>query len=190
MILNNENKFENNISKGRSKRVSILDTTLRDGSYVINFQFSLEDTSNILNGLLNSGIDWIEVGHGSGLASSRKGYGKSLETDEAYLEVCSGYKDANWGMFCIPGIADLEDIILASKYNMKFIRIGVNPNDVEASFPFIEISKSLGMTVFVNFMKSYNLRPDRFAKHVLSTQKKGADIAYIVDSSEVCYLMK
>ena len=56
------------------------------------------------------------------------------------------------GMFCIPGIADLEDIILASKYNMKFIRIGVNPNDVEASFPFIEISKSLGMTVFVNFI--------------------------------------
>lgn len=167
----------------KKRRVSILDTTLRDGSYVINFKFSSSDTENILSGLFESGLDWIEVGHGSGLAASVKGYGKAIESDEVYLETCSQHKEARWGMFCIPGIGELKDLKLAAKYKMKFIRIGVNPNDIELSFPFIELAKNKGMTVFVNFMKSYTSSPKEFAEYVSIAKNKGADFAYIVDSA-------
>ena len=176
-------RFKKEISLSPEKEIFLLDTTLRDGSYAIDFQFTANDTALILEDLHNSGLKYIEVGHGCGLSAYKKGYGKSYETDEGYLEACFSQSEANWGMFCIPGIGELNDIKLASKYNMKFIRIGINPNDIEKSYRFIELSKELGMTVCVNFMKSYTLDPNLFANNVRRVYKAGADIAYIVDSS-------
>jgi len=51
--------------------VKILDTTLRDGSYVVDFQFSQQDTYNISEALESVGIDYIEIGHGLGLGAYR-----------------------------------------------------------------------------------------------------------------------
>ena len=39
----------------------ILDCTLRDGSYVNNFQFTKYDTKKIINVLESSGIKFIEI---------------------------------------------------------------------------------------------------------------------------------
>ena len=51
----------------------ILECTLRDGSYVINFQFSAADTAVIAGALEES--DLIEVAHGIGLGALEKGMG-------------------------------------------------------------------------------------------------------------------
>jgi len=42
----------------------ILEVTLRDGSYLIDFQFTAEDTATIAAALEGIGFRWIEVGHG------------------------------------------------------------------------------------------------------------------------------
>jgi isopropylmalate/homocitrate/citramalate synthase len=42
----------------------ILEVTLRDGSYLIDFQFTAEDTTTIAAALESIGFRWIEVGHG------------------------------------------------------------------------------------------------------------------------------
>ncbi len=47
----------------------ILDTTLRDGSYSIDFQFTVEDTALIASALDSAGIELIEVAHGLGLGA-------------------------------------------------------------------------------------------------------------------------
>ena len=66
----------------------------------------------------------IEIGHGVGLGASEKGKGEAIATDEEYLKAASEtFKSAKYGMFCIPGIAELEHIDLAAQYGMKFIRI-------------------------------------------------------------------
>ena len=41
------------------KRVEILDTTLRDGSYTIGYQFSLQDNVLISSGLERAGVNFI-----------------------------------------------------------------------------------------------------------------------------------
>ena len=46
--------------------MKVLDTTLRDGSYAINFKFSSQQTYNISKALDDTGIDLIEVEHGVG----------------------------------------------------------------------------------------------------------------------------
>ncbi|MGC9384573.1 MAG: 4-hydroxy-2-oxovalerate aldolase [Kosmotogaceae bacterium] len=162
----------------------ILECTLRDGSYVIGFQFTEEQTRTIVKALEKSGFDMIEIGHGMGLGASEKGKGKAAETDEVYLRATAEtIKNANWGMFCIPGIAELHHIDMAADYGMKFIRIGTNAASYRESKPFIERAKKHGMFVCSNFMKSYVATPYEFANYALEAQKYGADLVYIVDSA-------
>ncbi|MBP0005258.1 MAG: 4-hydroxy-2-oxovalerate aldolase [Cyanobacteria bacterium SBC] len=162
----------------------ILECTLRDGSYVIGFQFTEEQTRLIVQALEQSGFDMIEVGHGMGLGASEKGKGKAAETDEVYLKATAEtVKNASWGMFCIPGISELYHIDMAADYGMKFIRIGTNAASYRESEPFIKRAKKYGMFVCSNFMKSYAAPPYEFAKYALEAQKYGADLIYIVDSA-------
>lgn len=166
------------------KKPTILDCTLRDGSYPIDFQFTAEDTKNLVQKLEAIGIDMIEVGHGLGLGASRNGKGVAAETDEAYLKATAEVvKKANWGMFCIPGIASLDDIDLAASYGMKFIRVGTNVEDCAKSEAFIKRAKQHGMLVCANFMKSYLATPDKFTECAIQSRKFGSDIIYIVDSA-------
>ncbi len=161
----------------------ILDTTLRDGSYAINFNFTARDTAIISKKLEEAGIPYIEIGHGVGFNGSEK-HGQALESDEAYLKAAAeALSTSKFGMFCIPGIARLSDIDMAADYNMGFVRVGTNVTQAELSQPFIEKAKKKGMLVAANFMKSYGLSPKEFAKKVKLSESYGADTVYVVDSA-------
>jgi isopropylmalate/homocitrate/citramalate synthase len=62
--------------------IKIMETTLRDGSYAVDFSFTCADTSIICQEIENSGFEFIEIGHGVGLSGSDKGDGKAFQTDE------------------------------------------------------------------------------------------------------------
>ena len=51
--------------------ISIIENTLRDGSYAVDFQISKEQTSEVTQGLSQCGFEMIEVGHGLGLGEHR-----------------------------------------------------------------------------------------------------------------------
>ena len=162
----------------------ILEVTLRDGSYMIDFKFTATDTAVICAELERVGFSTIEIGHGIGLGASRVEKWQAAETDETYMKVAvETLKKADWGMFCIPGIASLDDVDLAAKYGMDFIRVGTNVNEVDSSAAFIERAKKHGMTVCANFMKSYAMPPREFAQMARRSQDYGADVLYIVDSA-------
>jgi len=167
------------------KKINLLETTLRDGSYVINFSFTAADTEILCRELEEAGFTYIEVGHGVGLNASNAGYGRAAEMDEDYMIAAEGAltKKARYGMFCIPGIARLEDLDLAGRHGMNFVRIGTNITQVRESEPFIKKAKELGMFVTANYMKSYVLPPEKFAENVLLSEKYGVDMVYLVDSA-------
>lgn len=165
-------------------RPMILDTTLRDGSYVINFQFSSSDTRIICSALQEAGLQMIEIGHGIGLGASESGKGTAAESDMVYMRAAAeSLTIAKWGMFCIPGIAKLEHIDLAADYGMSFIRVGSDVDKVGASEAFIARAKKHEMFVCANFMKSYATDPEDFARKALLSARFGADMVYIVDSA-------
>jgi 4-hydroxy 2-oxovalerate aldolase len=170
---------------GNNMRTSrIMDVTLRDGSYAINFQFTAADTAIIGGALDQAGFDLIEVGHGVGLHASEAGHGEAVERDEAYLKAAAeSITRGKFGMFCIPGIARLEDIDMAAGFGMGFIRVGTNVTQVRESEPFIARAKQRGMLVCSNFMKSYALSPQEFAQTALLSQRYGTDVLYVVDSA-------
>jgi 4-hydroxy-2-oxovalerate aldolase len=167
------------------KEPIILDCTLRDGSYVIDFQFTKEDTFTIANELYKSNFEYIEVGHGIGLGASAKGINIAAATDFEYCQAANSAVGANskWGMFCIPGIAKLDDLKMSIDNNMGFVRIGTDVNKVDESKEFIKLAKKSGLKVFANFMKSYVLSPLEFAQLVQRSTDFGADGVYLVDSA-------
>ena len=165
-------------------KFEILDCTLRDGSYVNNFQFSASETYNLVKSLDGSGVDMIEVGHGIGLGASRGAHTRALESDEKYMEATAkAIGKSRWGVFCIPGIASLDDLVIASDYDMDFIRIGIEPNSIDNTTIFIEKAQQLGFSICVNFMKSYTASPKEFSKYVKQVSEFNIDYVYIVDSA-------
>lgn len=172
--------------KQEAKDISILDCTLRDGSYLIDYQFTAEDTYIICLGLERAGLRLIEVGHGTGLGSSESGQGRAAATDEEYLKAARSALDgstAKFGMFFIPGIGKMEDLEMAADYGMGFVRIGTNITEVENAKPYIERARKLGLMVSSNLMKSYAVSIDEFVRLAKMADEFGADIISVVDSA-------
>ena len=110
-------------------------------SYVNNFQFTEEDTEKISFDLDNAGFPYIEVGHGIGVGASEKGQYVAACSDVEYMRAANKAVNKNkWGMFCIPGVANLDHIRLAADEGMDFIRIGTDVTEVDQSKPFIELA--------------------------------------------------
>lgn len=165
--------------------MKILDTTLRDGSYTVNFGFDGTDTFRIASALDHCGVDYIEVGHGNGLnANMQTGFEPAVCPDETYMQAAGcAVKNGKWGMFFIPGIGTVDDIRCAADHGMGFIRIGTEPEKIRQGVPFIEEAKKHGMTVFCNIMKSYAVPPDEFGSIAAYAEGNGADYIVIVDSA-------
>ena len=164
--------------------VALLDTTLRDGGYVIDFQFTSDDTARISGALDQCSVPYIEVGHGLGLNGSQSQTGGQGATDEEYLlATAASVRQGKWGTFLIPGLAEPRHLDAAADLGMTFVRIGTNATEVEQGFPYIEQAKARGMEVFCNLMKSYVLTPKELGHVAAKAENSGADVVTIVDSA-------
>lgn len=164
--------------------MKIFDATVRDGSYAVDFKFSLKDVSDLVAKSERIGIEYIEIGHGMGLNASSPEHGLSLHSDVEYMKAARNIaKKAKLGFFCIPGIARLDDLKTAKENGMDFIRIGVPVRDYEKAVPFLKEAKERGLEAFVNFMKSYTASPEEFASASKFVAERGAFAVYIVDSA-------
>jgi len=166
------------------RTVQILDCTIRDGSYVVDYQFTKEDTFVVAKGLAEAGIGHIEVGHGLGLnASSTKG--RAAESDEDYIRAAceAAGSAAKIGSFFIPGIGREDDIRAAHDAGLGFIRLGIDVDDFTKLKPFVDLSKSLGLEVWGNMMKSYLVKPLEFGEIAKHVGDFGVDVVAIVDSA-------
>lgn len=167
-------------------KTTILDVTLRDGSYELDFQVSTQDEILVGTALEKAGIEYIEIGHGQGLNASSPKNGVARCTDLEYLVAAEeNFHKTKYGFFCIPGIARLEDLTLLKNHGGSFVRVGANCDlkSQEGTAPFIERAKELGLIVFANYMKTYCASPDVFEKCVRISDKAGADYLTIVDSA-------
>ncbi|WP_440992291.1 hypothetical protein [Haloarchaeobius baliensis] len=162
---------------------TILDCTLRDGSYPIQFQFSAEDTGRLVKKLSNAGVEKIEVGHGLGL-NAQATNGVAAASDRAYIEAATNAAgSADIGVFYIPGIGTLDDVRMAADAGADFIRIGTNVDDWEQMESPITLANDLGLEVCANFMKSYSVDADSLAEAAAAVVEYGADVVYVVDSA-------
>jgi 4-hydroxy 2-oxovalerate aldolase len=166
------------------RRVEILECTLRDGSYAVDFKFTENDTIVMAGVLARLGFRWIEVGHGVGLGAARAGKGSMPASDERLIEVAKqAAPNANIGCFFIPGIGTADDLKSARAAGLDFIRIGYNAPEIEDAFSYLTLARDLGLKVCLNFMKTYGISPEEFGEKARTGAAAGADVVYCVDSA-------
>jgi 4-hydroxy 2-oxovalerate aldolase len=162
--------------------VTILDCTLRDGSYVVHQQFSAADTARICAALETGGVREIEIGPGVGLGAS--GANRGAASDEEYLSAAARtLREAQFGMFYIPGIGDTAHLDMARAHGMHFVRVGTNAHQYQAARAHIEHARKIGLKVSYNAMKSYLLGPAELLAAMRDVAKWGAEAVYVVDSA-------
>lgn len=164
--------------------MKLLDTTIRDGSYALDFKWTYEDVEKIISRTERLGFEYIEIGHGLGLNASSAEHGHSLLSDSEYMQVANKtLNKAKYGFFCIPNIARLEDLNSVKDNGASFVRIGVNVNTPELAIKYIQHAKKIGLEVMTNYMKSYAVSPKDFASSVKIACDAGSDVVYMVDSA-------
>lgn len=164
--------------------IHILECSLRDSSYAVDFQFSVEHTRQVAHGLEEAGFQFVEVGHGLGLGVTQPNMGIAAATDEQYLEaVASTLKRTKFGTFLIPGIGELRHLDMLRSYGASFVRIGCNATEVDSVKDFIPYAKKLGLMTFVNLMKTYAVSQKNFLQIAGDLYERGIDVLYLVDSA-------
>jgi 4-hydroxy-2-oxovalerate aldolase len=164
--------------------VRILECTLRDGSYAVDFKFTEHDTEILAGVLGRLGFKWIEVGHGLGLGAARAGRGAMPTTDERLIESAKrAAPDAMIGCFFIPGIGTADQLKAARAAGLDFVRVGCNAPDIEEAYPYLTLARELGMIPCLNFMKTYGISAEWFGEKAKAGADAGAEVVYCVDSA-------
>jgi 4-hydroxy-2-oxovalerate aldolase len=165
---------------------TIVENTVRDGSYAVNFQLSVAQSNSIVKGLDDLGFEYVEIGHGLGLGAGKNTVtGLAKESDEAYIKGAKSVaKNAKIGVFYIPGIGELDDIQMAADLGVDFIRIGVNVDRYIDMLAAAKLVKERGLWLGLNLMKSYAVKSYEFLQVVKDIDAWGlADALYLVDSA-------
>ena len=162
----------------------ILDCTIRDGSYAIDFKFTARDSALLAAELDRAGVRWIEVGHGLGLGAAAAGKGGSTDSDlTAIAEARARVRDARIGAFFIAGLGGADDLRAAADAGLDFVRIGADADQIARTTPFVDLAHELGVTPFVNLMKTYGVSAEAFADAAQTAHEHGARAVYVVDSA-------
>ncbi len=162
----------------------LFDTTLRDGGNVVGDGFNEELTVSILEGLLDAGIQDIELGNCKGLGAYELVGATRALTDEQYLQIIQPYLQCGrLGMFQGAGRTREARVRMAKEYGLHFLRVGANAGDGRKAVNAVELVKKAGMVCRYSLMKAYVLGPSELAQEAKMLQDSGVDRITIMDSA-------
>lgn len=164
--------------------MKIMDCTLRDGANVVGTGFSTDITKLIIEGLIDSHIEEIELGHCTGLGSVKAGGKPCPVRDEEYLEAIQPYtQKAHLGMFQTAAFADLEQIEMAKEKGLSFLRVGANGGDGRNAEKAVKMVRKAGLEAKYSLMKAYIVSPDELAEEAKFLESVGVQQLTIMDSA-------
>lgn len=164
--------------------MKLMDCTLRDGGNVVGRGFNAELTKMMIEGLIRSNIKVIEMGNCTGIGSYEANGSIAPCTDLEYLELVQPYVDkAEIGMFMGYRNGTEENIALAKKYGLSFLRVGANAGDGSLAADAVKRVKAHGLFCRYSLMKAYVLTPDELADEAAMLEKCGLDEITIMDSA-------
>lgn len=171
-------------SSAASKKIVLVDTTLRDGMSSVSHQFTPENVADIAAGLDKAGVPTIEVAHGIGLGASSIQYGFAAATDPEYVRAAVGaVENADIAVLYVPGIATLAELQRAIDAGIKTVRIAVHCTEADCAQQPIEWAREKDLKVMSFLMMSHKLEPEPLAEQAAKLESYGAQVIYVVDSA-------
>lgn len=162
--------------------IELLDCTLRDGSYAVDFQFEEKFVTQLLAQLNETLVTKVEIGHGIGLEAERAGINPGNIDHRRWCEIArSTLANKPWGMFAQPEFTRLETIAEMTKRGMSFIRVGIEPDRVQDNLDYIKRATDSCGQVYLNLMKSSATPIDQLIA-MLDGVSSAITGVYVVDS--------
>jgi 4-hydroxy 2-oxovalerate aldolase len=162
--------------------VELLDCTLRDGSYAVDFQFDEGFVTNLLSRLDKTPVTKVEVGHGLGLEAERSGIRAGNIDHHRWSELASALlAHKPWGMFAQPKFTRLDTIAEMTSQGMSFIRVGLEPDKVEENLEYLNRATDVCGQVYLNLMKSSATPVQQLVDSLDGVSSAVAGV-YVVDS--------
>lgn len=133
-------------------KYNLLDCTLRDGSYITEGKFSDNSIRDIINTLIDSNMDFIEVGY---LNNVKKYSGNSTHWDS--IERIADYLPADRKKSIILAMVDvdqfgIDDFTICDNKSIDGIRIVFYKHQIDTALKYAEKVKSLGYKLFMQPM--------------------------------------
>lgn len=165
-------------------KITLTDTTLRDGNHTVSHAFSPEEAARIAKALEDAGIDLIEVGHGDGIGGSTINYGFSKYSDKDVVEaVAKVLTKAKLTILMLPGIGLVEDMHEMKKLGVKAIRIATHVTEADISRQHIKAAKEMGFFTVGFLMMAHMATTEKLVEEALKMESYGADVVYVTDSA-------
>lgn len=164
--------------------MNLFDNTLRDGGNVVGHGFSTELTISIVKGLLNAGIQDIELGNCKGLGAYDQLKATNAPSDQDYFKALQPYlPQGRIGMFMLAKCAKEDNIRAAADAGLNFLRVGANASDGKGSIEAVKLVKRAGLICRYSLMKAYVSTPEELAEEAKMLQDAGVDKITIMDSA-------
>ncbi len=167
-----------------TKKVTVLEVALRDGSHAIQHQYTVDQVREITKGLDEAKVPYIEVSHGDGIGGSSVQYGFSHTSDieliKAAKEVTTNSKIA---VLLLPGIGTVEDLKEARAAGADMVRIATHSTEADVSRQHIVAAKEMGLEVVGFLMMAHMVEPEKLLEQAKLMESYGADIIYATDSA-------
>ena len=164
--------------------LELMDVTIRDGSYAINYTYKPEQVGQIASSLEKAGVNYIEVSHGCGLGAKRLGM-PAFATDVEYTKAAKENTNSKIKVGVIAGPTSIpSDISEVSDY-IDFIRFAANVGEVDDIKDIIEYAKNNypHLEIFLQMVRCSRKSPNIAANSAKYAKKIGVDVVYVVDTN-------
>jgi 4-hydroxy-2-oxovalerate aldolase len=164
--------------------ITVVDSTLRDGSHAKRHQFTVEEVQAVARGLEDAGLAAIEVSHGDGLAGSSFNYGFS-GTDEFELIAAAAaeLENTRLAVLLLPGIGTKDELRRARELGASVVRIATHCTEADISEQHIALARELGYTTIGFLMMAHMSSPEALVEQARIMEAAGAEVVYVTDSA-------
>jgi len=174
---------------------NLLDVTLRDGSFAVNFQWQESSIRCIVRALVQAGFSFIELGYYGGMSDLQKIHGidsPGITSDfplSLAQELTSEYPDVNFALMIHPtGLNKNPDFEKFKQSGISLLRFVYLPNWWEQLEKHIPAARAAGLSISINLVCSSRYSQDELEVNCDKLVKKlSPNLIYLADTCSAFY---
>lgn len=173
-------------SRPKTRKISLLDCTLRDGGIVVNFDYGADRMQRIKETLEASGVEFIECGY----IDEKKGSseGRTCFDNEVSIEktlLATGKRRGITYVAMIDyGTFDVDKLGVRTESGIDGIRLAFHKEKWQESMEWGKVIISKGYDLYIQPMVSMRYSDEKYREliNTCNTELRGAKGFYVVDS--------